>query len=679
MLGLACLMAMQSLVYSEVLWWHQNGQSAGPDGAIDGWQPGEKLTGGPASSQIPTDSKVMIAVPSTNDILQIDVNTILYPWSAMPPLELGMQCSLDLPVLGSHRGAGGGVSGVSSVDAIRSYEALLKPAYADISGHFVAQRDLHRLNDVANRVMEKKTDGETAKDRQSCAESTYGEMTPPGLAAVLTHPLVGFQAGEVFADLGTGVGKLPLQAMIVHNASKAYGVELANRRFLLGCLALGRVNEQFQTGAPWRPFGDEEKTSIAQNCGDLCRERATRPGRVVLAYQDILKADVSNVDVAFSNNICLRHSLNNAVGQRLLDQLKIGARIAVARRFRRMPVSSSRHLERIGAIPARVSWMSQPADHIVYKVVAGEGPQETSADRPASAAHRQRHSITTIPPPQKCTLDLGIEVAKRIHTDADKAADGQRHVHEEPWQQAAELFNDIYSTISGFVSLNDPASDTVNRIGQHHMEDEQDRESCDESTYGEITPEGLQSILHDSWIQAGTADVLLDIGGGVGKNALQAVLFHNLTRATGVELQTTRHAHACEALDRLRRHIALQETDRDLPRGVIEYLHGDMTTMALLRASIIYCANTCFRRGLMRQLYRVLTERFDVGTKIVLLRPFDLKQPLVANEAAGRALEYVKAVRTRVSWINAFQESYAYRVVQVREPPQPIPAADRTE
>lgn len=73
--------------------------------------------------------------------------------------------------------------------------------------------------------------------------------------------------------------------------------------------------------------------------------------------------------------------------------------------------------------------------------------------------------------------------------------------------------------------------------------------------YGEMLPRGLFEILRHLGVECLTGGTLLELGSGIGKLALQALLEHGpvrrLSRVVGMELAPSRHRIGVEALHRL--------------------------------------------------------------------------------------------------------------------------------
>lgn len=67
----------------------------------------------------------------------------------------------------------------------------------------------------------------------------YGELTPRGVTHLLEHLELG--RGDVFYDLGAGVGKVILQAALTVPANRCVGIELSKTRCRLARAALSRA------------------------------------------------------------------------------------------------------------------------------------------------------------------------------------------------------------------------------------------------------------------------------------------------------------------------------------------------------------------------------------------------------------------------------------------------------
>ena len=116
------------------------------------------------------------------------------------------------------------------------------------------------------------TEGDTLTPEEAVAieaaggptAATYGEITPRGFAALATRMQLG--PASAFADLGSGTGKVVLQAIQLNEVASACGVELAHSRHASALEAARRspaavasrayfVQGDVADGALWAPGG----------------------------------------------------------------------------------------------------------------------------------------------------------------------------------------------------------------------------------------------------------------------------------------------------------------------------------------------------------------------------------------------------------------------------------------
>lgn len=82
-------------------------------------------------------------------------------------------------------------------------------------------------------------------------------------------------------------------------------------------------------------------------------------------------------------------------------------------------------------------------------------------------------------------------------------------------------------------------------------------ESGSSLLYGEVLPAGVDRLMDADHLDAASAAVLVDLGAGLGKLAVQCFLqFPGLRRVVGVELAWTRYAMSRDALSRLAQYLA---------------------------------------------------------------------------------------------------------------------------
>jgi hypothetical protein len=155
--------------------------------------------------------------------------------------------------------------------------------------------------------------------------------------------------------------------------------------------------------------------------------------------------------------------------------------------------------------------------------------------------------------------------------------------------------------------------------------------------YGELSPESALRLLR--WLAPGEADVLYDLGAGVGKLVLQAACATRVGRAVGVELSRHHHAVATGVLDALVARVGPHEAVA--LRARVSFVRGDLREVDLADATIVYACSTCFpddvRAALAEQALAAPRLRALVSTR-ALPAPWDER-----FETIGR-------VRVRTSW-----------------------------
>ena len=147
-----------------------------------------------------------------------------------------------------------------------------------------------------------------------------------------------------------------------------------------------------------------------------------------------------------------------------------------------------------------------------------------------------------------------------------------------------ELLDTVYKDVNGYTIKEDERNQIVRKGG--------------EPTYGEITYESAQKLLHD--LKLTYNDVFYDLGSGVGKMVVQTYLTTPVKKATGVELATTRAQQALKAKDALSK-IGKLHKNRDL-----EFYIKSIIEVPLDDATVIYMCSTCFSPELMK----ALTDKF---------------------------------------------------------------------
>lgn len=183
-----------------------------------------------------------------------------------------------------------------------------------------------------------------------CSEDSYGEISQESAAKLFSHPLIHMQAGETFGDLGSGLGQLVVDAVLVGNAKRAVGIELSSDRYSESCSALSEIKNQMpeskQTG--WRA---DRHTGLVE----------LREGDIMETQDAMLK----ELNVVYLANLCFRNDLLAAVMQKLNHALPAGARIASLRQIETNKKETSR-LKSRGSLSLPMSWSFPGYSQAIY-------------------------------------------------------------------------------------------------------------------------------------------------------------------------------------------------------------------------------------------------------------------------------------------------------------------------
>lgn len=195
-------------------------------------------------------------------------------------------------------------------------------------------------------------------------------------------------------------------------------------------------------------------------------------------------------------------------------------------------------------------------------------------------------------------------------------------------KQYAEL-TQLYTNITGF-GISEEERGTIKRWGGA-------------PTYGEILPKSVSILLAD--LKLTEEDVFYDLGSGVGKVAVQVYLESGVKKSVGVELSSTRHAHAMNVYGKLKDAGKLK-ANRDLVFRQENILHTDISD-----ATVLFLCSTCYSDELMAEL-AIKIQQLKPEARVLTLKPF--KSPT--------ALKLVKAYQLSMTWAEA-SAVHLYQVV----------------
>ena len=128
--------------------------------------------------------------------------------------------------------------------------------------------------------------------------ATYGEIHPLGSARMLRW--LHLKSSDRFLDLGSGTGRLPLQAAVTTSVGHAIGVELCPIRHQIACDAKRLYQSQLSPSS-----------------------RAALDARLLLTQENLLTCDLSEASVVFLGATCFPSTLVAQVANRLAHSEKL--------------------------------------------------------------------------------------------------------------------------------------------------------------------------------------------------------------------------------------------------------------------------------------------------------------------------------------------------------------------
>lgn len=171
--------------------------------------------------------------------------------------------------------------------------------------------------------------GRTLRDTTSLV---YGEITPAGVTQLIDA--VRLSAADTFIDLGSGVGKVVLQAAMMVPGARCTGVEIDGERHTNATLALllAELLELVGTG----------------QCG--------------LRHDSILSTDLTGATVLFANSTCFSELLLYRLACRIV---RLDRPVTFAS-FRALKPNRPRRLRLVNTQSCETSWRSE-VDLYVYR------------------------------------------------------------------------------------------------------------------------------------------------------------------------------------------------------------------------------------------------------------------------------------------------------------------------
>ncbi len=185
----------------------------------------------------------------------------------------------------------------------------------------------------------------------------------------------------------------------------------------------------------------------------------------------------------------------------------------------------------------------------------------------------------------------------------------------------------LYKKTSGF-SIPQDDRENVNKYGS--------------ATYGEITYESLKTLLDD--LKPNKRDVFYDLGSGVGKVAVQAILDYRFKKSFGIELSESRHKKAAKIRTQLKKEKKISRYHN------LFFTHQNIAETDLKQATIIFMCSTCYPKKLMSTLTNKFS-KLKKGTKILTLKSLPKNQKI----------ELIKKYNLEMTWSKG-SPVYLYKV-----------------
>ncbi|MEM7588948.1 MAG: hypothetical protein AAF320_02130 [Myxococcota bacterium] len=194
-------------------------------------------------------------------------------------------------------------------------------------------------------------------------------------------------------------------------------------------------------------------------------------------------------------------------------------------------------------------------------------------------------------------------------------------------QKVKEELEEIYKDVSGF-SVSQEERNSI------------DQSRSSNSTYGELTFEGIQKLV--DVLQLSPDDVFFDLGSGVAKIVLYVYRVAGVRKSVGIELSKTRHDAAMEILQQVRKHGWIQ------PDRLLELQHKDILNSDFHDATVLYICSTCYPNDIIRG---VVQKMLQIPRPVILVsqKPIEHKQ-----------LQWIRTVELPTTW-NSKARWHIYR------------------
>lgn len=190
-----------------------------------------------------------------------------------------------------------------------SNRQIMNRIYQDISGFEIPKVDIARI-------------------KESKGSPVYGEINTRALEKL--HEYLDIRTGDIFYDLGSGVGKVVLQTGLFTKAQKVVGVELSENRHEDAMAALKRASE------------------IAPLAAKKCS----------FINDDLMNIDLSSASIIYTCSTAFSDLFMRQIAKRLAD---------FSHKYRLVTLQelpNEKHLKRVDTIYLDMSWARKTAVHI---------------------------------------------------------------------------------------------------------------------------------------------------------------------------------------------------------------------------------------------------------------------------------------------------------------------------
>lgn len=183
-----------------------------------------------------------------------------------------------------------------------------------------------------------------------CTEDEYGEIPQESALQLLSDPMVNLRSEETFLDMGSGLGRLVVDAAVFGGIHRSVGVELSPARHSASCSALREVSAAMpvKRGSGWRAERHESQVDFFQ--GDIQK-----------IDRDILR----EANVVYLASLCFRTELLVNIQHELEQTLPSGARVLTLTAFDKRKAHTSRFKPK-GQLAVPMSWSVPGYSQAVY-------------------------------------------------------------------------------------------------------------------------------------------------------------------------------------------------------------------------------------------------------------------------------------------------------------------------